>query len=57
MKLIQFIRDNVQAGLNITPKTPTPNWYGEKMDYSAAIESMQFREQRRKPMDSETRFE
>ena len=52
-----IIRDHEQAGLEITHKTPVPDWYGEKMDYSAAIESMLYREQKRSPMDSETRFE
>jgi hypothetical protein len=33
-------------GLTITPKTAKCQWHGERMDYSMAIESMQFLEQK-----------
>ena len=51
-----IIHDHEQAGLEITHKTTVPDWYGEKMDYSAAIESMLYREKRRSALDSETKF-
>jgi hypothetical protein len=37
---------NCEAGLAITPDTGRCQWRGERMDYSMAIESMQFLEQR-----------
>ncbi len=49
-----IIHDNEQSGLEITPKTTVPDWYGEKMDYSAAIESMLYRENRRNVRDEMT---
>jgi hypothetical protein len=33
-----------QAGLDITPKTPIPNWLGERMDDSMAVEGLLQRE-------------
>ena len=37
---------NREAGLTITPETSRCQWRGERMDYSMAIEGMQFLEQR-----------
>jgi hypothetical protein len=37
---------NREAGVAITPDTGRCQWRGERMDYSMAIESMQFLEQR-----------
>jgi hypothetical protein len=35
-----------EAGLAITPETSRCQWLGERMDYSMAIEGMQFLEQK-----------
>ena len=35
---------NSRLGLNITPKTPVPAWYGERMDPQMAVEALLFRE-------------
>jgi hypothetical protein len=35
-----------EAGLAITPKTAQCQWHGERMDYSTAIEAMQFLEEK-----------
>jgi hypothetical protein len=37
---------NREAGLAITPQTSRCQWHGERMDYSTAIEGMQFLEER-----------
>jgi hypothetical protein len=37
---------NRAAGLAITPETSRCQWLGERMDYSMAIEGMQFLEQK-----------
>jgi len=38
-----------EAGVTITPKTSRCRWLGERMDYSMAIEGMQFLEQKAAP--------
>jgi hypothetical protein len=40
---------NREADLAITPKTAQCQWHGESMDYSTAIEAMQFLEAKAKP--------
>jgi hypothetical protein len=40
---------NCEAGLVITPRTSQCQWHGENMDYSTAIEAMQFLETNAKP--------
>ena len=36
----KVIRSNLRNGLEITPKTSTPRWYGEKMDHELAVLSL-----------------
>ena len=38
--LVHLLRANERNGLNITPKTPVPRWFGEKMDHGLAVLSL-----------------
>jgi hypothetical protein len=40
----KVIRSNLRNGLEITPKTSTPRWYGEIMDHELAVLSLVQRE-------------
>jgi len=39
-----LITDNQKSGLNITPETAVPDWHGEQMDNSTAVEMLLLRE-------------
>jgi len=44
LALLERVALNRDSGVTITPKTGQCQWHGESMDYSTAIEAMQFLE-------------
>jgi Domain of unknown function (DUF222)/HNH endonuclease len=41
---LALFAEHEQSGIHITPKTPIPNWLGERMDDQLAVEGLLFRE-------------
>ena len=38
--LFQVVCDNEKNGIRITPATPVPDWYGERIDYDTVVEHL-----------------